>query len=98
MAFTITPLAGIDLNNLAQTNLNSAGVAVPTTGPLGSEVFGSDGLRYVFAQASTSIPASTATVGINATTFQAAATGGTYISPAYAMVTGDYAYFGKASV
>ena len=45
MAFTITPLAGIDLVNLAQVNLNSAGVAVPTEGPIGSEVFGSDGKR-----------------------------------------------------
>jgi hypothetical protein len=98
MAYTITPLAGIDLNNLAQTNPNSAGTAVPTIGPLGAEVFGSDGLRYVFAKAGGAIPASTAICSIDATTFAATATGGAYLSPAYAMVSGDYAWFGKASV
>ncbi|WP_295674898.1 hypothetical protein [uncultured Mucilaginibacter sp.] len=55
MAFTITPLAGIDLYNTAQVNPNSAGTNVPTFGPTGAEVFGSDGFRYVFAQAGAAI-------------------------------------------
>ena len=59
MAYTITPLIGIDFNNIVTTNLNSAGTAVPTFGPLGAEVFGSDGKIYVLGQANASITAST---------------------------------------
>ena len=98
MAFTITPLAGIDLVNLAQVNLNSVGVAVPTEGPIGSEVFGSDGKRYVFAQAGAAITASTATCAINASTFVATGSAGTYLSPTTAMNSGDYGWFAATSV
>jgi len=98
MAYTITPLAGIDLVSLAQTNPNSAGTAVPTFGPLGAEVFASDGLRYVFAQAGAAIAASVATCSINASTFVATGSGGTYAGPTTAMASGDYAWFSKASV
>ena len=97
MAFTITPLAGIDLYNTAQVNSNSAGTSVPTFGPTGAEVFGSDGLRYVFAQAAVAIGASTATCVINASTFQVTLGAGTYIAGA-SMASGDYGWFGKASV
>jgi hypothetical protein len=98
MAYTITPLAGIDLVNLAQTNPNSAGTAVATFGPLGAEVFASDGFRYVFAQAGAAIAASVATCSINASTFVATGSGGTYAGPTTAMASGDYAWFSKASV
>ena len=98
MAFTITPLAGIDLVNLAQVTPNSAGVNIATTGPIGAEVFGSDGFRYVFAQAGAAITASTTTCSINASTFVATPSAGTYLSPATAMASGDYAWFSKASV
>ena len=98
MAFTITPLAGIDLVNLAQVNLNSAGVAIPTEGPLGAEVFASDGFRYVFAVAGAAISASVATCSINASTFVATGSGGTYAGPTTAMASGDYGWFSKASV
>ena len=97
MAYTITPLAGIDLSNVANTNPNSAGTAIPTFGPTGAEVFGSDGLRYVFAQAAVAIAASTATCVINASTFQVTLGAGTYIAGA-SMASGDYGWFGKASV
>jgi hypothetical protein len=97
MAFTITPLSGIDLNNTAQVNSNSAGTSIPTFGPTGAEVFGSDGLRYVFAQAAVAIGASTATCVVNASTFQVTLGAGTYISGA-SMASGDYGWFGKASV
>ena len=97
MAFTITPLAGVDLANLAQTNPNSAGTAVATFGPLGAEVFGSDGFRYVFAQAGAAIGVSTATCVINASTFQVTTGSGTYLSGA-SMASGDYGWFSKASV
>ena len=76
MAYTITPLSGVNLVGTTTTNTNSAGTAIPTFGPLGAEVFGSDGKRYVFAQAGGAITASTATCTINASTFVATGTGG----------------------
>jgi len=98
MAFTITPLAGIDLYNTTPTNLATNGTTqVPTFGPTGAEVFGSDGLRYVFAQAAVAIGASTATCVVNASTFQVTLGAGTYIAGA-SMASGDYGWFGKASV
>jgi hypothetical protein len=97
MAYTITPLAGVDLYNTAQVNANSAGTNVPTFGPTGAEVFGSDGFRYVFAQAAAAIGASTATCVINASTFQVTTGSGTYLSGA-SMASGDYGWFSKASV
>ena len=33
MAYSTLPIAGTDLSNVTATNLNSAGVAVPTFGP-----------------------------------------------------------------
>jgi hypothetical protein len=98
MAYSITPTAGIDLVNLTNTNTNSAGTAIPVNGPLGAEVFGSDGKRYVFAKANASISASTTTCTINTSTFLVTATGGSYTSPATAMVSGDYGWFSAASV
>jgi hypothetical protein len=98
MAFTVLPIAGVDLVNLAATNSNSAGTSIATFGPLGAETFGSDGLRYVFAQAGAAITASTTTCSINASTFVATPSAGTYLSPATAMASGDYAWFSKASV
>ena len=98
MAYSITPLAGIDLYNTANTNPNSAGTLIATFAPTGAEVFGSDGKRYVFAQAGVAIAASTATCVINASTFVATASAGTYLSPATTMASGDYGWFSKASV
>ena len=98
MAYSVTPLIGVDLNNIVPTNTNSAGTAVPTFGPLGTQVFGSDGKRYVLAQANASISSSTSVCDINTTTFLVAASGGSYTSPAVALVSGDVAWFGKASV
>jgi hypothetical protein len=101
MAYSLLPIAGIDLVNLAQYNsqvIGSTTVTVPTEGPLGLETFGSDGLRYVFAQAGAAITASTATCSINASTFVATASAGTYLSPTTTMASGDYGWFSKASV
>ena len=97
MAYTVLPIAGVDLYNTTNTNLNSAGTAIATFGPLGAETFGSDGFRYVFAQAATAIGASTATCVINASTFQVTLGVGTYVAGA-SMASGDYGWFGKASV
>jgi hypothetical protein len=99
MAYTITPLSGIDLNDtqtVAEQALN--GGSVPTFGPLGAEVFASDGKRYVWAKAGSAITASTATCSINASTFVATGSAGSYASPAVAMASGDYGWFGAASV
>ena len=98
MAYTITPLIGVDFNNIVNTNTNSAGTAVPTFGPLGAEVFGSDGKIYVLGQANASITASTTACTVNATTFLVTASGGSYTSPAVDLVSGNVAWFSKASV
>lgn len=98
MAYSVTPLSGIDLVSTVQTNPNSAGTSVPTIGPLGLEVFGSDGKLYVLAKANASIPASTAVCTVDPATFLATASGGAYTSTTTALVSGDYAWFAKASV
>lgn len=98
MSYSVTPLSGIDLDSIVNYNENSAGVDIPTVGPLGLQVFGSDGKLYVCAQANASIPASTAVCAINATTFLVAPSGGSYTSPPVNLVSGDFAFFGKASV
>jgi hypothetical protein len=98
MSYNITPTSGINLDAVVQTNPNSAGTGIPVNGPLGSQVFGSDGLRYVLGVAGAAITASTATCSINASTFVVTASGGTYLSPAVAVASGDYAWFSKASV
>jgi len=97
MAYSVLPISGVDLVNTTTTNENSAGTAVPTFGPLGAETFGSDGKRYVFAQAGAAIAASTATCVVNASTFQVTLGAGTYLSGA-SMASGDYGWFSAASV
>jgi hypothetical protein len=98
MAYSVLPIAGVDLTNLNVSNASSDGTLVPTFGPLGAETFGSDGLRYVFAKAGAAITATLTTCTVNASTFVATASGGTYTSPATVMASGDYGWFSKASV
>ena len=98
MAYSTLPIAGIDLTS-TQTAANIAVYGEPVDfGPLGTQTFASDGLRYVWAVAAATIAPSTTVCNINTTAFTVAATGGAYISPAVSMVTGDYGWFGKASV
>jgi hypothetical protein len=99
MAYSVTPLSGVALATTTTTNTNSAGTAIPTFGPLGTQVFGSDGKRYVFAKAAGTITPSAA-CSVSAVDFTAVAdTGGTYdCGAADTVVAGDYAWFGKASV
>jgi len=96
MAYSVTPLAGIDLNGTTTALEITAGA--PVNQLLGLQVWGNDGLRYVFGRAGATITASTTVCDINTTTFVVAATGGSYKSPAVGMVTGDYGWFSKASV
>ena len=98
MAYSINPLSGIALNTTTPIDfVNDNGTTVPAFGPLGTQVFGSDGKRYVFAQAGAAIAASTATVVINASTFQATLGAGSYFT-ATSMASGDYGWFSIASV
>ena len=98
MAYSIEPLSGINLVSTTTTNPNSAGTDIPTFGPVGTQVFGSDGKRYVFAQAGAAVTASTATCSINASTFVVTASGGSYTRPAVTLASGDYAWFAATSV
>ena len=97
MAFSVTPLVGIDLTNTVTAASIAAGQQ-SVNQLLGVQVWGSDGRRYVFAKASDSISASDTTCSVDPTTFAASNVGGTYDSPAYAMVAGDYGWFSEASV
>jgi len=95
--FTISDLPGADLVGVIPT-ADITSFAQRPIARLGTQVWGSDGKLYVYAQANGAIPASTAVCTVNATTFLATSSGGSYTSPATAMVAGDQAFFGKASV
>jgi hypothetical protein len=98
MAYSTLPIAGIDLE-VTQSAAEIALEGQPANfGPLGTQTFASDGLRYVWAVAAATIAPSTTACNINTTAFTVAASGGAYISPAVSMVAGDYGWFGKASV
>lgn len=95
--FVITPHAGVDLVSVVATADLASGAARPSA-RLGTQAFSSDGKIFVYGQANASISASTAVCTVNATTFLVTASGGAYLSPATAMVSGDQGWFGKASV
>jgi hypothetical protein len=102
MAYSTLPIAGINLNitvpiEFAYTEVATA-ITIPNMGPLGTQTFGSDGKRYVLGQAGAAITASTATCSVNASTFVATGSGGSYTSPAVALASGDYAWFAATSV
>ncbi len=92
--FTDTPKLGVDILN----KIDTADTKRRSGHRLGSQVWGSDGKRYVYAQAGGAIPASTAAATVNATTFIATSSGGSYTSPPVAMATGDQGWFAAASV
>lgn len=95
MAFTSSPVVGVALE---ATN-TAASIGVSEVAPqLGTQVFGSDGKLYVYAEADGTINADDADCAVNATTFIASATGGAYLSPGVAMAVGDRGWFSKASV
>ena len=94
--FTDTPKIGADLNGITLAADLAAGKVADAR--LGSQVWGSNGRRYVYAQAGGAIPASTTACSVNTTTFAATSSGGSYTSPATAMATGDRGWFSVASV
>jgi len=96
--YSIEPLSGINLNSTTVTNTNSAGTAIPTFGPLGAQVFASNGKRYVFVKANGSI-ASNAAVVVSSTTFEATSnSSGTYTSIPGGLSSGEYAWVYATSV
>lgn len=94
--FARTATIGADLSGVT----TAAQLAAGQTGDaaLGTQVWGSDGKLHVYAQANAAITASTAVCTVNASTFLATASGGSYTSPATALAVGDRAWFEKASV
>lgn len=95
--FTASPLIGADLKTISLTADLTAGNLKPGA-RLGQQAWGNDGRRYVYAQANAAITASTAVCTVNATTFLATASGGSYTSPATTMASGDQGWFSAASV
>ena len=96
--FTVSPVLGVDLNTITTAADIAANSGAEDAPQLGTQVLGSDGRRYVYAQANATINANTAVCTVNATTFLATASGGSYRSPAVAMATGDRGWFSAASV
>ena len=101
MAYSTLPIAGVNLVGTTPVSFSytegTTAINIPAFGPLGTQTYGSDGKRYVFAQAGAAIAASTATVVINASTFQATLGAGSYFT-ATSMASGDFGWFSIASV
>ena len=96
--FTVTPVLGCDLNTTtlaADVGSTSGAEDAPQ---LGTQVFASDGRRYVYGQAAATITAATAVCLVSPTVFTVAASGGSARSPAVAMATGDRGWFSVVSV
>jgi hypothetical protein len=102
MAYSVLPIAGVELNSITPESFEYTNgttlIGIPSFGPLGSQTFGSDGKRYVFARAGGTIAANATAVTVNASTFAATSGGGSYVAPAESMVSGDYGWFGVTSV
>jgi hypothetical protein len=98
MAFNISPSSVSDVTNtILATDIASGARTVPFN--LGEQKPGARTASVTSsAKANASISASTAVCTVNAATFLATASGGSYTSPATAMVTGDYGWFFAASV
>lgn len=94
--YSRTPSSGADLKGITLAADLAAGKVADAA--LGTQVWGSDGKQYVYAQAGGAIPASTAVCTVNASTFAATSSGGSYTSPATDMVSGDYGWFAATSV
>ena len=94
--FSVTPNVGADFNTITlAADLANGKVA---DARLGEQRWGSNGRRYVYAQANGTINASVTVCTVNATTFLATNSGGSYTSPPVAMAAGDRGWFSAASV
>lgn len=92
--FTDTPKIGVAL----LSKIDTADTKRRSGHRLGSQVWGSDGKRYVYAQAGEPIAAGVAVASVNPATFIATASGGAYKSPPVAMAVGDQGWLAAASV
>jgi len=95
--YVVTDIIGADLNSIVPAADIASG-AQRAFARLGSQIWATDGKLYVYAQANGTITASTAVCTVNASTFLATNSGGSYTSPAVAMAVGDLGWFSKASV
>jgi len=95
--FAVSTLAGADLVSIIPT-ADLTSLAQRPAAKLGTQVWGTDGKLYVYAQANAAITASTAVCTLSASTFLVTASGGAYTSPATTMASGDQGWFSKASV
>jgi hypothetical protein len=96
--FTVTPVAGCDLATITLAADVTGNTGAEDAPQLGTQVFGSNGRIFVYAQANATISASTSVCTVNATTFLVTASGGAYTSPAVAMASGDRGWFSRAGV
>jgi hypothetical protein len=94
--FSITPSLGSDFNTITLAADLAAGKVADAR--IGEQRWGSNGRRYVYAQANGAITASTAVCTVNATTFLATNSGGSYTSPPQTMAVGDRGWFSATSV
>jgi hypothetical protein len=94
--FSVTPNVGADFNTITLAADLAAGKVADAR--LGEQRWGSNGRRYVYAQANGTINASVTVCTVNATTFLATNSGGSYTSPPVAMAAGDRGWFSAASV
>lgn len=94
--YSVTPNIGADFNTITLAADLAQG-KVPDA-RLGEQRWGTNGRRYVYVQASGAVPASTAVCTVNTTTFLLTSSGGSYLSPAVAMATGDRGWVSAASV
>lgn len=97
MAFTDTPKLGVIIGSVQQRAADPV-CDLGMSHRLGSRIWDNLGRECVYAEASVAIAANNAAVTVNATTFLATATGGTFISPAVALAAGDRAWFAKPAL
>lgn len=98
--YSIDPLSGINLNTTvpSQACSSNAAITYPSMGPLGTQVFASNGKRYVLVKANGSI-ASNAAVVVSSTTFEATSnSSGTYTSIPGGVASGEFAWVYATSV
>lgn len=94
--YSVTPNIGADFNTITLAADLAAGKVADAR--LGEQRWGTNGRRYVYVQANGAVPASTAVCTVNTTTFLLTSSGGSYLSPAVAMATGDRGWVSAASV